>query len=272
MINVVVEEDSLPYLKGLINKVIGRQSNIKILNILSNGLELLDILKKDNNIDLILLDLQMPKLNGIDTLDEIYNLQLKKCPKVIIISAYSDLIAKVINHPLVIDFIHKGSSINDIYDKLEKYEKDFSFSKISDNLSEIVMEELLYIGYNASHLGTKYIKECILELYKDNSVSVINKLEQNIYARVACMNNKSVENLKINIIKATNFMYLEANMDRVKDYFNFSDIRKKPTPKIVIYTVLNKLEQKRFCNSVSPLHTKNSSKLLFPFILNITIL
>lgn len=243
MLNVVVVDDSLPYSQALINKVIGRQSNIKIVNILSNGLEVLATLKKPNNIDLILLDLQMPKLDGIATLDRIYNLQLKNYPKIVVISAYSELIKKAINHPLVIDFIHKGSNINDIYQKLEKYEKDLSFLHMSDKLSITIMNELLNIGYNASHLGTKYIKECILKLYMDNDANAINNLEKYAYVHVACMYNKSVKNIKINIIKATNFMYLEADMNRIKDYFNFSDIQKKPTPKLVISTVLSKLNK-----------------------------
>lgn len=241
MLNVMIADDSLPYVQGLINHVIGRHLNIKIIHVASDGLEVLNILKQNATIDLILLDLQMPKLDGIATLDKICDLPLTKYPKVMVISGYADLIAKIVNHPLVIDFINKSDNINNIYNKIENYEKELSFSYIQEDLIQKITDELSYIGYNPAHLGTKYIRECILEIYKTNNSHSLCNLEKYLYPKVGCMHNKSVQNIKINITKATDSMYLESDMNVVKDYFHFSDNKRKPTPKIVISTILNKL-------------------------------
>lgn len=42
-------------------------------------------------------------------------------------------------------------------------------------------------------------------------------------------------------MKATDYMFLQGNMNIIKDYFHFNDERQKPTPKIVISTIVNKL-------------------------------
>lgn len=46
MLNVLIADDNIYYVKSLVNFVIGKNSNIKISNIASNGLEVLTTLKK----------------------------------------------------------------------------------------------------------------------------------------------------------------------------------------------------------------------------------
>lgn len=241
MLNVLVADDNAYYVKNLVNYVLGKNSNIKIINIASNGLEVLDTLKQNPNIDLILLDLKMPKLNGIETLDNIYNMNLSKYPDIIVISGENRLISKVINHPLVTDFINKLDNMVTIYDKLNKYENELNYLNIKDDLLKKISSELIYIGYNPTHIGTQYIKECILEIYERNNPEVICHLENCIYRKIACTHNKSLKNIKTNIVKATNFMYAESDITLLQNYFHFSDNKRKPTPKIVISTILNKL-------------------------------
>lgn len=241
MLNVLIADDNIYYVKNLVNFVIGKNSNIKISNIASNGLEVLNIMQKNPKIDLILLDLKMPKLNGIETLNKLYNMKLDKYPNIFIISGENNLINKVITHPLVTDFVNKSDDMVIIYDKLKNFEKELNYSYIKDDLSKKILSELIDIGYSPSHIGTHYIKECILEIYESKHFDLIHKLENYVYKKVACMHNKSIQNIKSNINKATNFMYMESNMSNLKNYFRFHDNNKKPTPKMVISTILNKL-------------------------------
>ena len=131
MLNVLIADDNIYYVKNLVNLVIGKNSSIKISNIASNGLEVLNIVQKNPKIDLILLDLKMPKLNGIETLNRLYNMKLKKYPDVIVISGENQLINKIVNHPLVTDFINKSEDMINIYYKLKDFEKELHYLNIN---------------------------------------------------------------------------------------------------------------------------------------------
>lgn len=241
MVNILIADDNIHYVKNLINFVIGKDNNIKIANIASNGLEVLDIIRKNSNIDLVLLDLKMPKLNGMEVIDRISNMKLEKFPDIIVISGENNLINKLASNSLVIDFINKTDDMLSIYSKLKDYEEKQNYIHIRNDLSKKILSELIYIGYNLSHIGTKYIKDCILVIYESKNPSLANNLENYVYKKVACMHNVSFQKVKTNIAKATDFMYAECNMDLLKDYFHFNDVKKKPTPKKVISTILNKL-------------------------------
>lgn len=242
MLNVLIADDNIYYVKNLVNFVVGKNSNIKITNIASNGEEVLKVLQENpNKIDLILLDLKMPKLNGIEILDKISNMSLAHCPNIFVVSGKNHLINKIVNHPLVTDFISKSENMVDIYNKLQDYEENLNFLDIKEDLSRKITSELLYIGYNPSHIGTQYIKECILEIYGKRDAEYTQNLENSVYKKIALLHDKSLLNIKSNIIKATNFMFAESDMTMLKNYFHFNDHRRKPTPKIVISTILNKL-------------------------------
>ena len=241
MLNVVIADNNMYYVKKLVNFVIGKNPNIKITNIVSNGLEILNIIKEEQKIDLIILDLKMPKINGIQTLNILYNMNLNKYPDIIVLSTENNLINKVINHPLVTDFINKNTDMINIYYKIRDFESRKNYFNIKDDLSRRIISELVHIGYNPSHIGTQYIKECILEIYESKDLNLIRNLENCVYNKIACIHNKSFQNIKSNIMKATNFMYLESNIDLLKDYFHFNDSKRKPTPKMVISTILNKI-------------------------------
>ena len=225
MLNVLIADDNMYYVKSLVNFVVGKNSSIKITNIASNGAEVLDILEKNQNIDLILLDLKMPN----------------RYPNIIVISGENRLINKIVKHPLVIDFINKADGMINIYHKLKEFEKELNYLNIKDDLLKKISLELTYIGYNPSHIGTQYIKECILEIYESNNPELIRNLENYVYKKIACIHNKSFQNVKSNIIKATNFMYVESDITLLQNYFHFSDNKRKPTPKMVISTILNKI-------------------------------
>lgn len=242
MVNILIISNNNSFIKNFVNNVISKISSFKIANIASNDLEALKVIKENsNNLDLIVLDLDIAKLDSLQLLEQIRSLKLRHCPFVFVISSKSQMIDKVIGHTLVQDFLIKSDDMSNAYNKLSEFENNLNYGKIEDELSKKVSSELIYIGYNPSHLGTQYIKECILEVYKRRHSEYIQNVQNNIFRKIAEIHGISFEKVRTNIMKATDYMFLQGNMNIIKDYFHFNDERQKPTPKIVISTIVNKL-------------------------------
>ena len=76
--NIVIVEDNAKVAKALSEKV-ELDERFKVKWIASNGKELLELLKKDQALDIILMDIHMPEMDGIDATEAVKRLypQLK---------------------------------------------------------------------------------------------------------------------------------------------------------------------------------------------------
>lgn len=104
-----------------------------------------------------------------------------------------------------------------------------------------LIAELEFIGYNFKFKGTQYLLEVILLLHKDDDV-FLNNLQTSLYPTVAQKYGKTITDIKNCIITATDNMYAECNVEKLKKYFCLCD-DEKPSIKRVIYTIANKLYQ-----------------------------
>lgn len=87
MIKIAIAEDNYFLLKALEEKL-SAFDDITIVHTAKNGTELLDLLKQDNETDLILMDIEMPVMNGIEATEKIK--QLYPHIKIVIITIYDD--------------------------------------------------------------------------------------------------------------------------------------------------------------------------------------
>ncbi|MEB2783374.1 response regulator transcription factor [Algoriphagus persicinus] len=69
-IKIAIAEDNSFLLKAIIEKL-SFFEKIEVKYAAYNGLELLEKLEKDSNVHLILMDIEMPKMNGIDTVAQV---------------------------------------------------------------------------------------------------------------------------------------------------------------------------------------------------------
>lgn len=139
-----------------------------------------------------------------------------------------------------IDVITIEESINEkqIMDNLISINERLINGADIKNINKKVIFELSNLGYNFKLKGTQYIVETIMYIYKSQSVELLENLEENVYKVIAIKNNKSLNNIKTNIIKSTKFVDTYQNKNILYKYFSL-DI--KITPKLVISTILNKI-------------------------------
>ncbi|UZR98030.1 PAS domain-containing hybrid sensor histidine kinase/response regulator [Chondrinema litorale] len=152
------------------------------LEIASDGLQALEALK-DKNFNIILMDLQMPEMDGIEATRKIKQLYPEKYKKMRIIALSAAAITSVKREVFsagMVDFIPKPFNPEEFYDKINKHlflGEMTSFSKSEKNDNKNSDEEFYYLSLEKANelkqLGTKflinYLKLTLKEIDEFNS-------------------------------------------------------------------------------------------------------
>ena len=242
MINILICDDNIYYAKMLMDAL--NSEDVRVCNIAINGEESLNILKGRDNIDLVLLDIQLPIYNGIEIIAELSRNHIKKYSKsIIVISGYTDLMIRLRNNPVVCKCINKSSSFSDIVKNIEDIITNKKYEKEQKQIEVDIMKQIELLRYNKSYRGTKYLIQSI-KLIMENENMDLNNLKKDVYSVIATRNHTTIYNIKNNINKATEQMYYECNHEVLKEYFGFvEDIR--PTSKTVIFTIISKIKKEQ---------------------------
>lgn len=115
---------------------------------------------------------------------------------------------------------------------------DLAKNRINEKRLKIA-EELEKVGYNFKYKGTQYLLDTILEIQKDDIVT-LDSLQGTYYPSVAKKYNKTVHNIKNCIISATNNMYYESDIEILKKYFHLYE-DERPSIRRVVYTIASKI-------------------------------
>ena len=106
-------------------------------------------------------------------------------------------------------------------------------------LKEKIKREMIFLGFNPTLKGTKYLLECIYIIYTEGKIDGIN-LNSDIYPQLSKKYNKDINNIKCNINYSKEIMYKNCNVEKLNEYFTFFD-NFKPSVKLIIYEILNKI-------------------------------
>lgn len=224
MIKTLIIDDNLQYSKNILNNILSRFKDIQVLYIASTYQEGIDIILK-NQVDLIFLDLKLPDYNGFKIIEDLKYVDCLKKPRIIIVSGDSELLEQAIKSNNVCEIIRK---IDD-YEKIGNIVNDIRYEINHKKVEESIFMEILDLGYKLKYKGTQYIIEAIKYIYVSNNFDLLDNLEQNVYKFISLKYKKSINNIKTNIIKATN----KRENEKMKLY----DL----TPKQTIITILNKI-------------------------------
>lgn len=157
----------------------------------------------------------------------------------IIISGDITLINQISKNEIVYSVINKTMDIKEIINKVNELMKYKEEMLMKENLKNQIIKELLYLGFNISYKGTRYLISAI-EYIVISQNKEIKKLEKDVYQKLANKYGETVHNIKSNINRSITAMYYECEIEKLKRYFYFSkDV--KPNVKTIIETVINKI-------------------------------
>jgi len=169
------------YLNTIFSEVVVAEDGLEGLNIYKESL------KNSNSFDLVLTDIKMPNLDGLQMLEEIYALNSKQ--KFIIVSAYKDedMLLKSIDLK-VLGYFVKPLNIDNVMSMLKKakdevlQERDEELVKINKIYSYNIKERLLYEEGKVVKLS-KREAQALFTLMKNRGKIVSNSsLKENIWS------------------------------------------------------------------------------------------
>ena len=137
-ISVHIADDHQILIDGII-AVLNFEENIEVVGYSLNGQEVLDWFEK-NDSDVLILDINMPELDGIEVLKVLETKAAK--PKIIVLSSYDDV--KLVKEVLQIGaqgFVPKKSAGDHIVNAINKVANDEQY--YTDDIKEKMMQALL---------------------------------------------------------------------------------------------------------------------------------
>ncbi len=203
MLKTLIADDNVNYVKKLMNEVIDKIDDIQVECICTDGNEVIDNIS-NRCFDLILLDLQMPKANGLEIIKILRTLDLVKFPKVIIISGDLPLIKYADINDIVCDIILKTEYSEDIRRRVLRAVNNIKYNQRYEHIKDKTILTLTKMGFNFKLKGTKYIIDSVMYVYEKNNLKLLDNLEKNIYVSIGRKYGKSAHNIKTNIVNSTN--------------------------------------------------------------------
>lgn len=242
MKNILVVEDNISFNK-MIKEHFKNHEEINIKYVCNDGEEGLNtLIKNKDDIDLILLDLVMPKKDGLYFLKQLSELDFAK--NVIVMTSFnSDSAIRKVSSFGVEDFLLKPFSMEDLENKIIDYTKSNKEEVINYNNIKLKLTKLLHELGVPSHIkGYEYIREGIIKLYKDPSI--IGGITKELYPEIANKYDTSVSRVERAIRHAIEVSWNRGNIDLMEEIFGHSvDIdRAKPTNSEFIVTLADKLK------------------------------
>jgi len=232
-ITVLIADDDA-FNRQLIISLLSKIPSIKYIEA-ENGIEALDFLAREK-IDIILLDLHMPMLNGIETIKEIKKSPLHSLIPIIIIST-DELIMKELYRLGANDFISKPFKLSELQAKIYKYIEEIYYkNKLKENgidKKEDVKQEKLFDLKTVEHSQKEMFRGLgyIISL-RDNNIEVSAKLVK-AFAELLNYSKDDIERLYLSTI-VYNIGALSSN-DFRKSYTNIISNENNATDTIYIF-------------------------------------
>lgn len=241
-INILVVDDNTNSV-NLIKKYFSNHAVINVVDSANNGEE---GLKKiiTNKYDLIILDLILPKLDGMAILQEMQNKNISG--KVIVLTSYNkeETISRVSNYGISY-YMLKPYSIESLEKRIIEAVNNPQKQTVSikENKLNLSISKMLHSLGVPSHIkGYQYIRESVLMLY--NNPSLLGGITKELYPEIAAKFSTTPSRVERAIRHAIEVSWNRGDYELMEEIFgNSVDYdRAKPTNSEFIATVADKLK------------------------------
>lgn len=234
-INVAIVDDN-ERMVTLLENILNEDGEINVVGTGGDGLTALDLIREKEP-DVVLLDLIMPKLDGLEVMQKVNQEQtLKKKPEFIVISAIgqeaitedafglgaSYYIMKPFDNEVILNKVHqlrRGRSYHALHNKqhlIAEAEAEYMPRNLENDVTNIIHE----IGVPAHIKGYQYLRDAIIMAIENREV--INSITKVLYPTIAKMNETTPSRVERAIRHAIEVAWSRGKMDTINELFGYT--------------------------------------------------
>ena len=240
-INVAIADDNERIL-DVLGEMIQNDRSLNLVGKANNG-EDAYLMIKDKQPDVVLLDLIMPKMDGLTVMDLVNNNQdMKKQPNFIIITAVGqeriteDAFKKGANFYILKPFnneavLNRIKTVNDMVKREVKISTDngnYHSNRQEINLENRVTDMIHEIGIPAHIKGYHYLRDAIIMAIED--MDVLNAITKVLYPTVAKMHQTTSSRVERAIRHAIEVAWSRGKLDTLDNLFGYTVSHGKGKP------------------------------------------
>lgn len=236
MNRLVILEDNLEFSRNLLNYIISENKKIQLWSVAIDGEEIIEELNQLQEDDILLLDLGLPKINGLEVIEKLKS-KGKHIPYIIVMSGNTELMGEVRKYiPYIYTAIEKPFAFKRIVSTLEK----ITYISEQKCYEKLIKEELRKFEMNVTTIGYTYIVDAIALSLSDESL--LRDMKNTLYKSISIKHrNVSSSNIKWTVEKSVKSMARYTDNSVIKSYFHV-EAREKITPKLFFTTVVENLK------------------------------
>lgn len=239
MLKLVVADDNREF-NALLTTYLSMQPDFEIMGNAYNGKEVLDLFQ-DNHIDVLILDIIMPYLDGIGVLEALAEMDLEHRPHVIMLTAFGHegitrramelgaayYILKPFDMEILPDRIRQ---LNGTASVLEGEMPAHALKKAVPRipLKEEVTEIMHQIGIPAHIKGYLYLRQAIIMVVED--IDLLGSITKILYPEIAKHFDTTPSRVERAIRHAIEVAWARNNIDVIKKFFGYTIKTEKGKP------------------------------------------
>jgi two-component system response regulator (stage 0 sporulation protein A) len=264
-IRIGVVDDNKDFCE-LVTEYLSRQENMEVIFTASDGNQAIEYFQSGKECpDILILDLIMPHVDGFGVLETLNTLELKKYPRIIMISAVGQ--DSIIQKAMAMGaqyYLVKPINMNLLLkriNQLEEYGLDlFGANNVKTNLGKsLVMKDSLLnndleiditniiheIGVPAHIKGYQYLRDAITLVVKD--MDFLSAVTKELYPTIAAMNNTTASRVERAIRHAIETAWNRGKLETLDALFGYTVKmdKGKPTNSEFIAIIADKLRLER---------------------------
>ncbi|HEY8361418.1 MAG TPA: sporulation transcription factor Spo0A [Tissierellaceae bacterium] len=252
---IVIADDNREFC-DILNRFISSYEEFEVIGIAKDGIEALQIIEKERP-DVLILDIIMPHLDGLEVLERLHKIEDGYFPKVIVLSAVGQdkitqraielgaqyYVVKPFDFQVFIKRLKQIASsdnVPSVNEKDEIYTVNKSHS-LENNLEAKVTKIIHEIGIPAHIKGYLYLREAIMMVVKD--MDYLGAITKELYPTIASKYNTTPSRVERAIRHAIEVAWTRGKLDTINQLFGYTvnNAKGKPTNSEFIALIADKL-------------------------------